>query len=103
MITRNKQYSKPFWVNGDFEWFLDERNQAFLTSQNDFNLPPLQNLQCCIVINKKENMNDLVLIDTNQNIICSYTSKQQREYETKIKMFKIKKYYDECEGIKTEF
>jgi len=95
---------EPFWVNGDFKWFSDERNQLFLTSQNDFNLPPLNNLQCCIVLNKTENISDFVLIDNKQNVICNYHyPNQQHEYETKIKMFKIKKYYDICEGIPTEF
>lgn len=94
---------EPFFVNGDFKWFLDDRNQTFLTSRNDYNLPPLNNLQCCIVVNEKQNINDFVLIDNNQNIICAYKSSQQHEYETKIKIFKIKKYYDECEGIKNEF
>lgn len=100
---KNRMYQKPFWVNGDFKWFLDEKNQLFLTSQNDFNLPPLKNLQCCIVVNKKEDINDFVLIDNKQNVICSYKSNQQHEYETKIKMLKIIKYYDESEGIKNEF
>lgn len=97
------QEIKPFWINGDFRWYSDERNQIFLSSQNDFNLPPLKNLHCCIVINEKEGIDDFVLIDNNQNIICSYPSKKQYEYETKIKMMKIKKYYDECEKIETEF
>lgn len=94
---------KPFWINGDFKWYLDEKNQKFLSSQNDFNLPPLNNLQCCIVINEKEGINDFVLIDNKQNIIRSYPSTNEHEYQTTIKMFKIKKYYDECEGIKPEF
>lgn len=102
MITDN--LGKPFWVNGDFKWYFDERNQKFLTTENDHNLPALKNLQCCIVINEKENINDFVLIDTNQNIICSYSyPSKQHEYETKIKMLKINKHYDESEGIKTEF
>ena len=94
---------KPFWVNGDYKWFFDTKNQDFLSSKNDFNLPALNNLQCCIVVNEKENINDFVLLDMNQNIICSYNQNQHHEYETKIKMIKIKKYYDECEGIKNEF
>lgn len=100
---KNKLYTKPFWINGDFNWYFDEKNQTFLTSKNDFNLPPLNNLQCCIVINKKKNINDFVLIDNKQNIILSYTKDKQHEYEVKIKMLKIKKYYHECEGIKNEF
>lgn len=95
--------TKPFWVNGDYKWFFDIKNQEFLSSKNDFNLPALKNLQCCIVINEKQNINDFVLIDMNRNIICSYDSNKQHEYETKIKMLKIAKYYDECEGIQNEF
>lgn len=98
-----RQYNKPFFVNGDFKWYEDEKNQSFLESKNSFNLPSLDNLKCCIVINKKENIEDFVLIDYNQNILCSYPTSKQHEYETKIKMFKIKKYYDEHEGIKSDF
>jgi hypothetical protein len=102
-MTQEEILGKPFWVNGDFNWYLDTVNQDFLISKNGFNLPPLKNLQCCIVINEKENVKDFVLIDNKQNIICSYDyPKKQHEYETKIKMLKIKKYYDECEGIKTD-
>lgn len=94
----NKELSKPFWVNGNFEWYRDEKTQMFLSSRNDFNLPPLDNLHCCIVINKAENIQDYVLIDDKQNIICAYKyPSQYHEYETKIKMLKIVKYYDECE------
>lgn len=99
----NEMCKKPFCINGDFKWYYDDKNQEFLTSKNGFNLPPLKNLQCCIVINEKENIKDFILIDNKQNIICSYSSHQQEEYEAKIKILKIKKYYDECEGVKSDF
>jgi hypothetical protein len=45
-----------------------------------------------------EKIRDYVLIDGNQNIICAYKyPNQYHEYETKIKMLKIAKYYDDCE------
>lgn len=93
-----KKLENPFWVNGDFEWYKDEKTQMFLSSRNDFNLPPLVNLHCCIVVNNVEKIRDYVLIDGNQNIICAYKyPNQYHEYETKIKMLKIAKYYDDCE------
>ena len=103
-MTRQEILNKPFWVNGDFKWYIDTVNQDMLTSKNAFNLPALENLQCCIVINEVENISDFVLIDNKRNVICSYLyPNQQEEYETKIKFLKIKKYYDTKEGKKTDF
>ena len=89
---------EPFWINGDFKWYRDEKTQEFLSSKNDHNLPPLKNLHCCIVINEKEGVSDYVLLDEKQNIICAYDyPNQYHEYETKIKMLKIIEHYDEHE------
>jgi len=88
----------PFWINGDFKWYRDEKTQKFLSSENDFNLPALSGLHCCIVINEKEGVKDYVLLDEKQNIICAYDYPSQfHEYETKIKMLKIIKHYDDSE------
>lgn len=89
---------EPFYINGDFKWYRDEKTQKFLSSENDFNLPALKNLHCCIVINEKEGVCDYVLLDEKQNIICGYEyPNQYHEYETKIKMLKIIKHYDDHE------
>lgn len=67
----------PYWINGDFKWYIDEKYQRYLTTEQAESLPKLTNLGVFRVVNKKENIDDYVLIDNKQNLIKSYKYSSQ--------------------------
>ena len=95
----------PYWVNGDFKWYIDKKYQSYLTTEQAENLPSLNGLGVFRVINEKENIDDYVLISDNQQAIKSYSYSGQgaEQLEAFINILKVSKHFDKDEnktGIK---
>ena len=89
----------PYWINGDFKWYVDKKYQNYLTTEQAENLPKLTNLGVFRVVNEKENIDDYVLIDNKQNPIKSYkySSQGAEQLEAFINILKVSKHYDDHE------
>ena len=89
----------PYYINGDFKWYTDKKYQSYLTTEQAENLPKLTNLGVFRVVNEKENIDDYVLIDSNQQPIKSYfyNSKGAEQLEAFINILKVSKHFDENE------
>lgn len=89
--------AKPDFVNEGFNWYIDEHFQDYIQTKQAFNLPKLKGLGCFIV--KGEDVEDYVLIDNKQNIICAfpYTFEGYGSMEARINIIKISKHYDDYE------
>ena len=89
--------TKPYFIDGDFKWYIDREFQDYIENKQAFNLPKLEGIGCFVV--KSETVEDYVLIDNKQNIIeaCPYNNQGYDKMETKIKIIKIATHYDQCE------
>lgn len=87
----------PYFVNGEFKWYFEPDFQRQIKNEQAFNLPKLENIACFVV--KGDSSEDYVLIDNKQNVIASYPYNHNgfENMETKIKMIKIAKHFDEHE------
>jgi len=87
--------AKPMFDNGHCKWYIDKHFQMYLENQQALNLPKLKGLGCFIV--KGPDIEDYVLIDSEQNILASfkYTQEGFRQMEARINIIKISKHYDE--------
>lgn len=88
---------KPMFDNGHCKWYINKYFQNYLNTQQADNLPKLKGFGCFVV--KGTDIEDLVLIDSKQNILGSYpnTNIGYEQMETKINIFKIIKTFDEYE------
>lgn len=86
----------PYWINGDFKWYIDKKYQDYLTTQQAENLPKLINLGIFRVINEKENIDDYVLIDNKQQPLksCTYSSQGTEQLEAFINILKVSKHFE---------
>lgn len=89
---------KPYFDNGVCKWYVAEYFQNYLNNQQAFNLPPLEGIGCFVV--KGVDIEDYVLIDTEQKILGSYRYNHEgfEQMDAKINMLKVSKYYDDEEG-----
>lgn len=91
--------TEPYFVNGDFKWYVDKHFQDYIENQQAYNLPKLKGLFCFIVKNK--DIEDYVLIDDKQNVIggYGYNFVGYEQMEALINIIKISKHYDEYERV----
>ena len=59
--------AKPYFINGDFRWYIDNHFQDYIKNEQSNNLPKLNGFMCFIV--KSKDVEEYVLIDIKQNII----------------------------------
>lgn len=87
----------PYFVNGDFKWYIDTHFQNYIETKQADNLPKLKGLACFVV--KNNDIEDYVLIDNKQNVIDGYpyTFEGYGQMEAKINIIKISKHFDEYE------
>jgi len=95
----------PYWINGDFKWYIDKKHQDYITKEQADNLPKLTNLGIFRVVNEKENIDDYVLIDDKQQPIKSYTYNSEGAEQLKafINILKVSEHFEQNEkptGIK---
>lgn len=92
---------KLYWENGDIKWYALKRFDDKISTKEAENLPKLDGLAVFRVENKKENINDLVLINDNQEVLKYYTYSIEGidQMTCFINILKIQKHYDESEGI----
>jgi hypothetical protein len=90
----------PYWINGDFKWYVDKQYQDYLVREQAENLPSLTNLGIFRVINEVEGIDDYVLIDDNQQPIKSYKygGDGAEQLEAFINILKISKHFDSNEN-----
>jgi hypothetical protein len=90
----------PYWINGDFKWYIDKKYQNYLATEQAENLPKLTNLGVFRVVNEVEGIDDYVLIDDNQNAIKNYTYSPQgaEQLVAFINILKVSKHYDDNES-----
>lgn len=90
----------PFFVNGEMKWYKNDYFNRYITNEQEFNLPKLENLYCFNVRNDKD-IDDLVLIDGNQNIIRGYSNNIGGYDQMKcfINMIKINQHFDKHEQV----
>lgn len=87
----------PYWTNGDFKWFIDEKYQNYLRREQADNLPSITDLGIFRVVNEKENIDDYVLINGKQEVIESYkySNEGAEQLEAFINTLKISKHFEE--------
>ena len=87
----------PYWINGDFKWFIDERHQNYLRREQADNLPSITDLGVFRVVNEKDNIDDYVLINDKQEAIKSYKYSDEgaEQLEAFINILKISKHFDD--------
>ena len=97
MIKIDFDKTKPDFINGDFEWYIDKHFQNYIENKQAENLPKLKGL-CCFVV-KSSKVEDYVLIDNKQNVIDAYpyTFEGYGQMEAKINIIKIHKHFEEYE------
>ena len=88
---------KPMFDNGHCKWYVSKKFQKYIKTEQAGNLPKLKGFGCFIV--KGKDVEDLVLIDSKQNILGSYpyTFNGYEQMEAKINIIKISKHYDKYE------
>jgi hypothetical protein len=89
----------PYWIDGDFKWYIDKKYQKYLTTEQAENLPKITDIGAFRVVNEVEDIDDYVLIDNNQQFLISYpfTIQGGEQLEAFINILKVSKYYDEFE------
>lgn len=95
MLMRKIDFNSetPYFVNGEFKWYLDDPITGYLKNRQAHNLPSIKNMACFIVIGNK--VEDYVLINDNQNVISAYpyTQKGFEQMIAKINIIKISKHF----------
>lgn len=88
---------KPMFDNGHCKWFIHKHFQNYLENEQADNLPKLNGFGCFVV--KGTDIEDLVLIDSKQNILGSYpyTFNGYEQMTAKINIIKISKAFDKYE------
>lgn len=96
----NFETRKPDFINQEgVKWYFDEFLNNYISNEQAFNLPKLENLGCFVV--KGPDYIDYVLINDEQKILASY-SYSTEGYEqiiAKINIIKISKHFDENEQV----
>lgn len=94
MVKIDFNKTKPYFVDGDFKWYVDKHFQNYIENKQAHNLPKLKKLACFVV--KSDSVEDYVLIDDKQNIISAYpyTFDGHGQMEAKINIIKIKKHFE---------
>lgn len=90
---------KPFFTDGNSNWYFDKYLQDYIRSKQAENLPKLNNVNACIAINTDRNMQDYVLMDNNQDVlgVYPYTFEGFDQMIAKINIIKISKHFDDDE------
>ena len=88
----------PYYVNGDFKWYVDKYFQDYIENKQAENLPRLKGFGCFVV--KNNDTEDYVLIDNKQNIIdaCKYNYEGFEHMQAKINIIKISQHFEEYEN-----
>jgi hypothetical protein len=94
----------PYWINGDFKWYIDENYQNYLRREQADNLPSITDLGVFRVVNEKEGIDDYVLINNKQEVIrhYSYNSQGAEQLEAFINISKIDKHFRKHERAKKD-
>lgn len=87
----------PFYQNDVTRWYIDEKLQKYIGTEQRDNLPILDCFYAFAVIG--DGISDYVLIDGNQNIFGTYryTHEGYEQMIAKINFLKIDKHFDEYE------
>ncbi len=90
----------PYWINGDFKWFIDEKFQNYLRREQADNLPSITGLGIFRVVNEKENIDDYVLINDKQEVIkyYNYSDEGAEQLEAFINILKISKHFNDSDN-----
>jgi len=80
--------------NGTFKWYVEPYFQNYIESENAGNLPKLKGIGCFVV--SGNNKEDLVLIDSYQNILeaYNYDASGFDQMQAKINIIKVSKHFD---------
>lgn len=97
MLRIDFDKTEPYFINGNFKWYIDQHFKILIENKQADNLPKLENIGCFIV--KNDDIEDYVLINNEQNIIASYpyTFEGYKQMEIMINIIKISKHFDEYE------
>ncbi len=92
---------KPYWINGDYSWYIDKKYQTYLETEQAENLPKLTGLGVFRVVNKKEAIDDYVLIDDKQQAIQSYNynSAGAEQLKAFLNILKVSNHFNKEEKV----
>lgn len=98
MRQRNEfDYRRPDFTHNGFKWYLDDKFNDYISSEQASNLPSLKGLGCFVVISADSQ--EYVLIDDKQNVISAYpySPEGQGQMEAKINIIKISQHFNQYE------
>lgn len=95
---------QPYWINGNFKWYIDKKYQKYIDCEQAENLPRLEGLGIFRVVNEKENIDDYVLIDDKRNPIKNYkySGSGAEQLEAYLNVLKVSKHFDSFENKVTK-
>ncbi len=85
---------KPYFTNGEINWYLDPYFNKYIRAEQGFNLPKLENYFCFIVKNNTET--SYVIVNEDRVVVkdAYYNFEGYGQIEVFINMLKISKYYE---------
>ncbi len=91
----------PYFIDGNFKWYVESRLQTYITNKQADNLPSLDNMYAFVVINEKEGeeVSNYVIIDGYQNILHEHNYNKEGFDNTLawINIIKITKHFEDGE------